>query len=118
MAGRSELATIIMGVALLTLADDSLSQKVTHPYDPWAHPGQPILPTYCMDEKSREKLRAVMFKAIDEALEKHIELLWETWMKDLRDKNQPARARAGIHHGMGIYLHSLVAVTQWNPPTC
>jgi len=73
-------------------------------------------PELCMDEATRERIRGVMFDALDESLRQHIVHMFEVWMKD--DRGQPERARTGVQNGMRAYLNARKGAAEWMPPPC
>jgi hypothetical protein len=73
-------------------------------------------PPACLDEASREKVRAIMLEAIDEALKQHTMHMYEVWMKDPRE--QPSRAITGMRAGITAYANSRAAALRFNPPAC
>src|SRR5262245_38449307 len=52
----------------------------------------------CMDPATREKIRNIMYEAIDDALKEHIMKMYDVWMKD--DRGQPGRAATGVRQGI------------------
>ena len=70
----------------------------------------------CMDEPTRERLRAIMFEALDEALKDHIVHLFEVWMKD--DRGQPDRARVGVKQGIRAHQSARRSAEAWMPQPC
>jgi len=70
----------------------------------------------CMDEQTREQIKAVMLEALDDALKSHIETVFLIWLKD--DRGQPGRARTGVQLGIKAYLAARKGVADWAPPPC
>jgi hypothetical protein len=70
----------------------------------------------CISEEMREKTRTLMLTGIDDALRRHTVRIFNTWMKD--PAQQPARARAGMRHGVEAYAGSHEVLRKWNPPIC
>src|SRR5262245_4751889 len=70
----------------------------------------------CMDDETRERLKLVMFEALDNSLKTHIEHVFEVWLKDSRA--QPERARTGVQQGIKAYLQARRGVEVWAPPLC
>ena len=77
---------------------------------------EPVKHAICADEKMQERIRQIMFGALDTALSDRVEALFAVWLKDPTD--QPGRARVGIERSVAAYLHGQTAVTQWKLPTC
>jgi hypothetical protein len=73
-------------------------------------------PDPCMDEETRERIRAIVLEGIDEALRDQIVHVFEMWLKD--DTEQPKRAVNGMHNGIRAYMHSRANALKWNPPNC
>lgn len=70
----------------------------------------------CMDEKMREKVRAIMLDGIDLALKDHTKHIYEVWMKDAAD--QPRRAATGMNMGVSAYVRARTTALAWSPPPC
>ena len=77
---------------------------------------EPVELQPCMDSVTREKIRSIMYEAIDEALKDHIMKMYDVWMKD--DRGQPGRAATGSRQGIKAYLGARMAVDKWDPPPC
>jgi hypothetical protein len=70
----------------------------------------------CMDEPTRERMRAVMLEALDEALKEHVKHVFEIWLKD--ERGQPDRARTGVRQGIKAWLGAHRGALEWMPPSC
>ena len=70
----------------------------------------------CMDESTRERMRAVMLEALDDALKDHVKHVFEVWLKD--DRGQPERARTGVRNGVRAWLGAHRSALDWMPPPC
>jgi hypothetical protein len=70
----------------------------------------------CMDEETRERIRAVMIEALDSSLRTHIEHVFEIWLRD--ERGQPERARTGVRQGIRAYLGAKKGAVEWTPPVC
>jgi|SRR5262245_54192058 len=70
----------------------------------------------CMDEDTRERIRSIMIKALDEALQTQVETLFLTWLKD--SAGQPARARQGVRNAIEAYLDARKGALRWSPMQC
>lgn len=77
-------------------------------------PSQPI--TCVPDDETREQVRAIMLKAMEQALNDHLVRLHEVWMKD--ERGQPARATTGAQQGVRAFIAGRAAALRWNPPLC
>jgi len=77
---------------------------------------QPVELPVCMDEATREQIRAVLLEGLDNALRNHIEHVFEVWLKD--DRGQPGRARTGVSQGIQAYLKARKGAADWAPPLC
>src|SRR5262245_45411885 len=70
----------------------------------------------CMDEPTRERIRAIMIDALDEALKDQIKHLFETWMKD--ERGQPGRAATGARQAIKAHQGARKSALEWMPPPC
>lgn len=70
----------------------------------------------CTDEQTQEKIRAIMFEALDEALKNQIVRMVEVWLKD--STGQPERAATGVRNGVNAYIHARKIVLTWTPVAC
>ena len=77
---------------------------------------QPVELPVCMDEATREQIKAVMLEALDNSLKNHIEHVFEIWLRD--ERGQPGRARTGVQQGIKAYLGARKGVADWAPPLC
>jgi len=77
---------------------------------------EPAELTLCMDTTTRERVRTIMYEALDEALKDHIMKMYEVWMRD--DRGQPGRASTGARQGVKAYLGARQAVDKWEPNPC
>ena len=74
-------------------------------------------PEFCVsDEAARERIRAIMVDALDDALHDQIKLLFEVWMKD--DRGQPERAKVGVRQAIKAHQGARKAALEWEPPLC
>lgn len=71
---------------------------------------------FCMDPEMREKVREILLEGIEAALKRHVQRVFNTWMKD--PSQQPARAKEGMKHGIAAYVGSRQAAQGWDPPRC
>jgi hypothetical protein len=69
-----------------------------------AQSGPRVLPTTAYDDRIVE----LDTMAIEEAYKKHVMLLFENWVKDV--KGQPGRALAGIDSARKAYVDSMTAI--------
>jgi hypothetical protein len=67
------------------------------------------------DEK-REELKVILRRAMDDALEHHVERMYEVWMKD--DTRQPERARTGTRQGVRAWLRARESLDNFTPNSC
>jgi len=70
----------------------------------------------CTDMETRERMRALMYSGVDQALTHHTLSIFETWMKD--PTAQPQRARTGMQNAISAYLGAREHIDRWNPPPC
>lgn len=82
----------------------------------WIFGAHSEAPEACMDPQMREKVRALMLEAIDEALKNHTQHMYEVWMKD--PNSQPSRAITGMKQGITAFVNSRNAAMRFNPPAC
>lgn len=73
-------------------------------------------PELCMDDESRERVREIMFNALDESLHDKIKDLMSVWLRD--DTGQPARATKGMENALRAYTHARAQAIKFNPPEC
>jgi len=70
----------------------------------------------CMSNEDRDRVRALLYIAVDEALKDQVMHLFEVWMRDF--KEQPERAAQGTRNAIYAYLRAREAVIGWNPQPC
>lgn len=73
-------------------------------------------PELCMDDETRERVRKIMFDALDESLHEKIKDLMGVWLRD--ETGQPARASKGMNNALRAYVHARAAALKFNPPEC
>lgn len=73
-------------------------------------------PELCMDPDTRERVREIMFKALDESLNDRIGDLMAVWLRD--ETGQPARAQKGLENALRAYYHARAQALKFNPPEC
>lgn len=77
----------------------------------------PVKVALCSDEPGiNERINEIAFKALDSSLERQVETLFITWMKD--DTGQPERAGTGVKRAAVAYVHARTAILAWNIPRC
>jgi hypothetical protein len=109
---RYAASTVVFALLLVALVA-GLPQRPDH-YDLASAETQPM---QCVDgEEMREKIREIMRESLDQALSRHIVHIFEVWMKDARD--QPERARLGIHAGVNAYIAARRGAIRWTPVVC
>jgi hypothetical protein len=94
------IATVIVTLIVLALVEEA--------------PSEPRL--QCVDERTREELRALTLQAIDTGLKEHVSHLFEVWVRDPAE--QPKRATVGMQNGISAYLRARQNALAWNPPSC
>ena len=72
--------------------------------------------TACVSDEDRVTIRRLAIDGIDAAFRKHVEGLFDVWMKDLSD--QPRRARVGMQNGINAYARARAYVVAWTPEVC
>jgi|SRR5262245_65193173 len=73
-------------------------------------------PELCMDNDARERVRKLMYEALDNSLRQKIEDLMDVWLRDNTD--QPARAERGLRNALHAYMGARAAAARFNPPEC
>jgi hypothetical protein len=63
-----------------------------------------------------ERLRNVLFEALDKALREHTVSLFKVWMADPTD--QPSRMLKGMIPAIDAHIDARAELLKWNPPTC
>lgn len=120
---RVAITVVIVLVALFALAlygyltgawDEYAEQRGGGFFDLASAQTRPEPP--CMDEQTREQIRAVMLEALDTSLKTHIEHVFEIWLRD--ERGQPGRARTGVELGLRSYLSARKNTLEWAPPAC
>jgi hypothetical protein len=101
-------AVAVFGPAVLLLGIYAGSQIIEGRSEPVTQP--------CMSAEDREYTRALLLKAIDQALVQHTAHMYEVWMKDNRD--QPQRASVGVNAGVAAYVKAKGGANSWRPPEC
>lgn len=74
---------------------------------------QPVL---CTDSVTKEKVRAILLEALDDALKQQVMHTFEVWMKD--DRDQPARARTGVMNAIRAYIGARKGAMQFEIMEC
>ena len=73
-------------------------------------------PELCMDADTRERVRRLMFEALDNSLREKIESLFAVWLRDATE--QPRRAQTGMNSALRAYIGARDAAAKFNPPKC
>jgi len=73
-------------------------------------------PELCMDAEQRERIRTVLFDALDIGLKEQIQHVYEIWLRD--ETGQPARAKTGVENAIRAYLSARKGAENWSPPPC
>lgn len=73
-------------------------------------------PELCMDDDTRERVRRLMFEALDNSLRTKVEDLFAVWLRDSTD--QPRRAQKGMDNALRAYVGARAAAMKFNPPEC
>lgn len=68
------------------------------------------------DEAERNKVRDILRRALDVALQRYVEHQFEGWMKD--DHDQPRRAMRGTNEAIDAYVRAHRAVNGWDLRIC
>jgi hypothetical protein len=112
---------LTMAIALVMLFAFAMCGYLNNRWTPASNVGYEIAaaestPVMCTDPTTREKVRAIMADALDDALKNHIVHMFEVWMRD--ERGQPERARTGVTNGISAYLRASRSVATWSPPDC
>jgi hypothetical protein len=70
----------------------------------------------CADEQTREKVRAIVLRGVDAALEGQVVKLFSIWMSDHR--SPPKHALAGMDIATNAYIRARANALNWAPPLC
>jgi hypothetical protein len=73
-------------------------------------------PELCMDRDTRERVRAIMMEALDQALKTKVEELFAVWLRDAT--GQPARAKRGMEGALLAYYGAHREAIKFDPPEC
>jgi hypothetical protein len=76
----------------------------------------PVGPLCSDDPKEIERVRVLIDRGVDEALEEHVKLLMGIWIKD--DVNQANRAATGLRNGTRAFFHARKQIDAWVIPPC
>lgn len=107
------LALLLVGVAIFSASYRESERQQQVGYEMASAESQPVI---CADAVMRDKIRSMMFEALDDALKDHIKHMFEVWMKD--DRGQPERARNGIVNGVAAYIRATKGAAAWTPMEC
>ena len=71
-----------------------------------------------VDPETRDKVRAIVLTALDEALKEHVTRMYYVWMRDEASSAGRLRARQGTRIGIQAYARAraLILSTQWTCP--
>lgn len=105
---RERLIGLVIGVICTLIA--MMLIEIVGAREPGA---QPIS---CMPSDQREKVREIMFEAINRGLEQRIVHVYEQWVID--DRDQPNRASVGARKAIRAWMQTHRYIEQWNPPPC
>lgn len=112
LASRAAGSSLLLAILILPSCSDQSSYTVQS-----AESHLVTLPI-CMDDDTKEHVRAIMLGALDHSFSLHIEKLYSVWMAQPTDTKQPERARHGVELGLKAYLQARHGVQQWEPPPC
>lgn len=82
----------------------------------WLASAQVPPPPACGNEEMQEQIRSGMFQGLDEAFRQKVASIYTVWLSD--NRQQPARAKAGVDQAVGAYTHAYKAVETWRLPPC
>ena len=70
----------------------------------------------CVTPEQRNHLRAVMLKAVDDALSEQVGHLFGNWVRD--STGQPKRAQTGTNNAVRAHVIARANVLAWDPQEC
>jgi hypothetical protein len=73
-------------------------------------------PVICMDAETEDKIRVIMYEALDNALKDHFERMFKVWMGS--EEGQPERARNGVQNGISAWQRARQDAQKWRPFRC
>ena len=76
-----------------------------------------IIVTTCVDEQTREQVRALVIEGLDQALRSHMSRVFEIWVRDIHER-PPRRATAGMNLAVNAYILARAGAMRWDPPIC
>jgi hypothetical protein len=93
------IATVILTLILLAVMERASSQV-----------------SVCVTNEQRDHLRAVIVRAIDDALDDQISHLFGNWVKD--PAGQPKRAQTGLNNAIKAHIFARANALAWDPLEC
>jgi hypothetical protein len=72
--------------------------------------------SYCVDERTRSLVRDMAMDSFDTAFRKHVEHLFDIWVKDPAE--QPKRASRGMQLAISAYVRARSDALKWDPQIC
>ena len=101
IGGVIALVTVITTLVALALVESGVSQvKVS-----------------CASKEAQVQIQRLTERALDQAFQQHIALLFDVWMKN-PNHEQLNRAKVGVQNGIAGYLRAQNDAAAWLPPTC
>jgi hypothetical protein len=100
------MALLVVFLVLLFTAVSSVGQQPLHPVCVPANTSR--------DEV--ERVRSILYQALDKALRDHTISLFKVWMADPKD--QPQRMLAGMIPAIDAHIDARSNLQNWDPPTC
>jgi hypothetical protein len=94
------VVTILLTLILLALCERDANSQVN----------------VCVTPEQRNHLRAVMLKAVDDALADQVGHLFGNWVKD--PAGQPKRAQTGTNNAVRAHVIARANVLAWDPAEC
>lgn len=70
----------------------------------------------CVTPEQRDHIRAVMLKAVDNALDEQVGKLFANWVLD--GTGQPKRAQTGTNNAIKAHIIARSNVIAWDPHEC
>lgn len=70
----------------------------------------------CVTPEQRDHIRAVVLKAVDDALDDQVRNLFGNWVKD--SAGQPKRAQTGMNNSIKAHIIARANILAWDPAEC
>lgn len=95
------IIAIVLAYVLVSVTDDGAKTQASE---------------QCVDETTRGIIRELALSGADEGFKKHVEHLFEVWVRD--PSEQPKRAKRGVQMGINAFVRARADILTWEPPVC